>query len=51
MRIDINWSNGTYTFKHGNRIVTKSTLQNEKACDNITKEINEIFKQLENECI
>ena len=27
MRIDINWKNGTYTFKHGNRIVTKNTLQ------------------------
>ena len=47
MRIDINWKNGTYTFKHGNRIVTKNTLQNKKACDNITNEINEMFKQLE----
>ena len=34
-------------FKHGNKIVTKSTLQNKKACDNITNEINEMFKQLE----
>lgn len=47
MRIDINWSKGTYTFKHGNKIVTKNTLQNKKACDNITNEINEMFKQLE----
>ena len=47
MRIEINWSNGTYSFKHGNRIVTKSTLQNKKACDNITNEINEMFKQLQ----
>jgi hypothetical protein len=47
MRININWSNGTYSFKHGNRIVTKSTLQNKKACDNITNEITEMFKQLE----
>ena len=47
MRIDINQKNGTYTFKHGNRIVTKNTLQNKKVCDNITDEINEMFKQLE----
>ena len=37
MRIDINWSKGTYTFKHGNRIVTKSTLQNKKDCENLMK--------------
>ena len=47
MRIQIYWSDGTYTFKHGNEIVTKSTLQNKKVCDNITREINEMFKQLE----
>ena len=47
MRIDINWSKVTYTFKHRNIIVTKNTLQNKKACDNITNEINEMFKQLE----
>ena len=47
MRIQINWSDGTYTFKHGNKIVTKNTLQNKKVCDNITNEINEMFKQLE----
>ena len=47
MRIQIDWSDGTYTFKHGNEIATKSTLQNKKVCDNITREINEMFKQLE----
>ena len=47
MRIDINWKNGTYTFKHGNRIVTKNTLQNKKDCDNITNEINEMFNELQ----
>tara|TARA_R110000764_G_scaffold162163_1_gene249456 strand:- start:133 stop:279 length:147 start_codon:yes stop_codon:yes gene_type:complete len=47
MTMTIKWSDGTYTFKHGNEIVTRSTLQNKKACDNITNEINEMFKQLE----
>ena len=39
----INWNDGTYTFNHGNKIITKSTLQNKKACDNITNEITEIY--------
>ena len=30
----INWNDGTYTFNHGNKIITKSTLQNNKICDN-----------------
>ena len=47
MRIQIDWSDGTYTFKHGNEIVTKSTLQNNTDCDNITNEITEMFNQLQ----
>ena len=47
MTMTINWNDGTYTFNHGNKIITKSTLQNNKICDNITDEINKMFKQLE----
>jgi len=41
----IKWGDGTYTFDHNN---AKSTTQINNDCDNITDEINEIFKELEN---
>ena len=45
-----NWKDGTTTYKNKKGlIVTKNTLQKEKESDNITKEIEELFKELENE--
>jgi len=43
----INWCDGTSTFEHKGKIVTKSTLQKKKECDNITNEINEMFKKFQ----
>ena len=45
MRININWNDGTYVFNHDK--ITKSTIQNNTDCDNITNEITEMFKQLQ----
>ena len=45
MKMTINWNDGTYMF-HNNKI-TKSTLQNNTDCDNITNEITEMFNQLQ----
>ena len=45
MKMTINWNDGTYKF-HLNKI-TKSTLQNNTDCDNITNEITEMFNQLQ----
>ena len=48
--MEINWKDGTTTYKNKKGlIVTKNTLQKEKESDNITKEIEELFKELENE--
>ena len=41
MKMTINWNDGTYKFHHNK--ITKSTLQNNTNCDNITNEITEIY--------
>ena len=48
MKMTIKWADGTYTFDHKDKIITNNTLQTNIACDNITEEINDIFKELEN---
>ena len=45
MKMTINWDDGTYVFNHNK--ITKSTLQNNTDCDNITREITEMFNQLQ----
>jgi len=45
MKMTINWNDGTYVFNHNK--ITKSTLQNNTDCDNITNEITEMFNQLQ----
>tara|TARA_R100001244_G_scaffold130721_1_gene103127 strand:+ start:238 stop:390 length:153 start_codon:yes stop_codon:yes gene_type:complete len=47
--MEINWKDGTTAFKNNKgSIVTKNTLQKQKESDNITKEIAELFRILEN---
>lgn len=46
--MEINWKDGTTTYKNKKGlIVTKNTLQKEKESDNITKEIEELFRKLQ----
>jgi len=46
--MEINWKDGTPTYKNKKGlIVTKNTLQKEKESDNITKEIEELFRKLQ----
>ena len=46
--MEINWKDGTTTYKNKKGlIVTKNTSQKEKESDNITKEIEELFRKLQ----